>query len=404
MPLEILFLTAQLPYPPRLGGALRNHGMLTGLAARHRVSLLSLLEPGQPDPATTPLSGICERLVTAPAPTRTRADRLRDLLSGQADMARRLWSEAYADALRSVLAGQRYDVAHVGGLEMAPYLEILRQNNFAGLVVFDDYNAEAALQHRIFEVDLRTPRRWHAALYSLIQWRRLVAFETRVCQGADRVLAVSSPDAQLLRALKHDTPVSVIPNAIDVAAYRIDVTPAVSLLHPALVFTGKMDYRPNVDAALWFATEVLPRVQRRVPEAHFAIVGQKPHPRLAPLRNCPDITITGAVDDVKPYIAAADVYVVPMRMGSGTRFKVLEAMAMRRAIVSTTLGTQGLEAQSGLHLLVADDPASFAEAVVALLEDDARRASLGQQACAFVSEGYDWGRVIPRLEAVYESA
>ena len=103
-------------------------------------------------------------------------------------------------------------------------------------------------------------------------------------------------------------------------------------------------------------------------------------------------------------VAAADVYVVPMRMGSGTRFKVLEAMAMKRAIVSTTLGAQGLEAENGRHLLVGDDPTSFAGAVVALLTDEVRRASLGEQAHAFVAEGYDWGRIIPRLEAIYEPA
>jgi glycosyltransferase involved in cell wall biosynthesis len=287
---------------------------------------------------------------------------------------------------------------------MAPYLEVVRQSDFDGLALFDNYNAEAALQHRIFEVDLRTPLRWHAALYSFIQWRRLIAFETHVCAQADHVLAVSGLDAQLLGALKHETPVSVIPNAIDVASYRLDGTPDDLLARPSLVFTGKMDYRPNVDAALWFAAEVLPRVQSQVPEAHFAIVGQKPHARLAPLHNRPDITITGAVDNIRPYIAAADVYVVPMRMGSGTRFKVLEAMAMERAIVSTTLGAQGLDAESGSHLLVADTPAAFADAIAALLNDDARRASLGQSAIKLVSEGYDWGRIVPRLEAIYEQA
>lgn len=404
MSLAILFLTAQLPYPPRLGGALRNHGMLVGLAQGQRVSLLSLLEPGQPDPAATPLAEICDPLVTVPAPRRrTRAQRLRDLLSGQADMARRLWSDAYADALRQLLAAHPFDVIHVGGLEMAPYLPVLRQSGFTGLVVFDNYNAEAALQRRIFEVDLRTPWRWHAALYSLVQWRRLVAFETHACQQADHVLAVSEADARLLRALRHHAPVTVIPNAIDVPSYDANCPPA-DLPHPALVFTGKMDYRPNVDAALWFADEVLPRIQRRVPEAHFAIVGQQPHPRLAPLQVRPDVTLTGAVDNVRPYIAAADVYVVPMRMGSGTRFKILEAMAMRRAIVSTTLGAQGLEAESGRHLLVADDAGAFAEAVVTLLGDDARRASLGHDAHSFVAQGYDWGRIIPRLEVVYEAA
>lgn len=404
MALKILFLTAQSPYPPRLGGALRNYGMISGLAENHDVSLLSLLEPGQPHPQETQLASMCDEIVTVPVPPRSRGQRVRDLLAGHADMARRLWSVQLVHELRDLLSARQFDVLHLGGLEMAPYLRVVREMAFGGMVVFDDYNAEAALQKRIFEVDLRTPRRWHAALYSLVQWLRLTRFETEVCRMADRVLAVSTLDAELLRALDHETPVTVIPNAIQVGSYHLDGMPTDLLPHPALVFTGKMDYRPNVDAALWFADEVLPSVQAQFPEVHFAIVGQKPHARLDPLRDRPGVIITGVVEDIKPYIASAVVYVVPMRMGSGTRFKVLEAMAMRRPIVSTTLGAEGLDAHNGRHLLVADNPSEFAGAIAALLTDESKRNSMGQAAYAFVADNYDWKTIIPRLEAVYESA
>ena len=409
MTLDILFLTAQWPHPPRTGAALRNHGLISGLVARQRVSVLSLLDVGQSDPTTEgqadPLVSICRRVQCLPAPLRPPSERLRNLLAGQADMARRLWSEEYAVALTDMLAAERYDVIHIGGLEMAPYLEVIKRNGFEGMVVFDNYNAESALQRRIFEIDLSNPRRWHAAAYSLLQWRRLIAFETSVCRRASQVLAVSQPDAELLRDLKHTTPVAVVPNAIEVAAYTVNNTVPGLLPSPTLVFTGKMDYRPNVDAALWFVSSILPLIQKEIPEAHFAIVGQKPHARLETLRQRIDVTLTGEVEDIRPYIAAADVYVAPMRMGSGTRFKLLEAMAMKRPTVSTALGAQGLDAQAGRHFVLADRPDAFAAAVVGLLSDVQRRASLGQEAHDFVKAYYDWKNIIPRVEAVYyESA
>ena len=167
-----------------------------------------------------------------------------------------------------------------------------------------------------------------------------------------------------------------------------------------MVFSGTMDFRPNVDAALWFAQEVLPLIRQEEPDARFMVVGQKPHRRLDVLRGRSDVTLTGAVDDVRPYIAGAAVYVVPLRMGGGTRFKILEAAAMSRAVVSTSMGCDGFPVESGRELLIADTPRAFADAVVALLRDPVRRAELGAAARTFV-QAYDWKNIIPRMEAVY---
>ncbi|MER3514494.1 MAG: glycosyl transferase family 1, partial [Chloroflexota bacterium] len=148
----------------------------------------------------------------------------------------------------------------------------------------------------------------------------------------------------------------------------------------SLVFTGKMDFRPNVDAALWLAHDILPRVRQAHPEATLAIVGQRPSPAVARLAKQPGVIITGRVEDVRPYIAGAQVYVAPLRMGSGTRLKLLEAMAMGAAIVSTRLGAEGLPVESGRHLLLADTSADFAQAVTALLDAPAQRQALGRAA------------------------
>jgi glycosyltransferase involved in cell wall biosynthesis len=169
-----------------------------------------------------------------------------------------------------------------------------------------------------------------------------------------------------------------------------------------LVFTAKMDFRPNVDAVLWFAREVLPLIRQGAPQTRFWVVGKDPHPRLAPLASDPAVVLTGWVEDVRPYIAGAAVYVIPLRIGGGTRLKVLEAMAMGKAIVSTALGCEGFELVPDQELVIADSPADFAAAVLALLHDPDRREQLGRAGRRFAGSRYDWQIIVPQLEQVYE--
>lgn len=403
---RLLFLTPQLPYPPHQGGALRNFGLIKGLAQRgYAITLLSFVEAGQPPYTEPPLADLCASVVTLPAPIRTLRRRLIDLLVGHADMARRLWSPPLLDALQGLLERERFWAIHFGGLEMATYLRLTRstlQTRASNtLLIYDATNAEYALQARIAQQDVRLVHRWHQALYSIIQAQRLKRFEAAICRAADYIFACSQADAYLLGKLSPSTPVAVIPNAIDVADYDVTKWLPADIPHPALVFTGKMDFRPNVDAVLWFAERILPRIQRSVPEAHFVIVGQKPHPRLDALRGRPGILLTGAVPHIQPYLAAADVYVAPLRMGSGTRLKLLEAMAMGCAVVSTQLGAEGIDVREGEHLMLADSPDAFAQAVLTLLYDKVRRKDIGAKAARLVRQRYDWSAIIPHVEAAY---
>ena len=162
-----------------------------------------------------------------------------------------------------------------------------------------------------------------------------------------------------------------------------------------------MDFRPNVDAVLWFARHVLPRVRADVPDVCFFVVGQRPHRRLDVLRRDPAVVLTGWVEDVRPYIAQAAVCVAPLRIGGGTRLKLLEAMAMGKPVVATRLGAEGYPLADGRELLLADTPADFAARVIALLRAPERGATLGRAARAFVQEHYDWRVIVPRLEAAY---
>jgi len=400
--MKLLFLTPQLPYPPHQGTALRNWGLIAHLAHEHEIHLMSFLEPGQglqPDPL---LVQTCARVGTVPQPPRSLSRRLRDLiLTPLPDMALRLDSPALRRRLAKWLAREAFDVVHVEGIELAPALDLLEADQPRPFILFDDHNCEYLLQKRAFLTDLGNPLRWHAAAYSFVQWQRLRRYEAWVCRRADHVLAVSQADAEALRRLVPELRPTVLPNGIDVSTYQPGLDPAPGMGEAALVFTGKMDFRPNVDAVLWFTRQVLPRIRHAVPDAHLWVVGQKPHPLLEPLRDHPAVTLTGWVESVQPYIAGAAVYVVPLRMGGGTRLKLLEAMAMERAVVATRMGAEGYQLVDGQEVLLADDADAFARAAVALLRDTARRRRLGKAGRAFVEAHYDWEALIPHLATVY---
>ncbi len=402
---RILVLTPQLPYPPHQGRSLRNYNLLRYLAegAGHQVSLLSFATPDSRPEDLAHLRAFCRTVEAIPEPVRTMGRRLRTLATSPwPDMAWRLASPAFERALLSRLAQEPFDVLQIEGIELARYLWL---PELAGpqrpLVVFDDHNAEYLLQKRACATDSRRPRRWAAAGYSFVQWLRLRRFEREVCRRSDRVIAVSAADAAALRALDPALQPSVVPNGVDLEYFHPAFRPSPALEHPCVVFTGKMDFRPNIDAVLWFARRILPRLWAQHPGLCFYVVGQSPSPRLSALQSEPRITITGRVDDVRPYIAGADVYVVPLLVGGGTRLKVLEAMAMGQALVSTRLGVEGLGVTGGDELLLADEPAAFAAQILALLDDKESRRRLGRQAREFVERRYGWGSIGPRLETAY---
>jgi sugar transferase (PEP-CTERM/EpsH1 system associated) len=416
--MKILFLTPQLPYPPHQGTAIRNYNLIRHLAPHHEIHLLSFVRSPDDLAEAGPLHQLCRRVAGVATPHRSPVKRLLSVfLSPQPDMALRLPSAEFQGRLEAWLRETPFDVIQVEGIEMAGYGLGIREQGLGTrkqgkpLLVFDDHNAEYVLQQRAFETDARRPRRWMGALYSLIQWQKLRRYEARVCRAFDRVVAVSPADAQALQQLVPELEVTVVLNGVDTEALsneamRNEVMSKAmdneTLVDSSLlVFVGKMDFRPNVDAVLWFCQQILPLIRRERPSIRFVIVGREPHPRVQALAQDPRITVTGYVEDVRPYIARAAVYVVPLRMGSGTRLKVLEAMAMSQAIVSTTLGCEGIALTPGREAILADTAQEFAQRVMELLDDEERRRSMGQQARRLVEARYDWRVIVPRLEQVY---
>jgi len=301
----------------------------------------------------------------------------------------------------------------VESMEMARYaMQVVEQRPPGAkkpIVVFDNLNAEYVLQRRAFEIDRQQVKTWPKALYSWLQWRRLQRYEQKVCRSVDTVLTVSDTDATAIAYLDKTIDLHVVPNGVDCSFFSAAAQPAAypaetQIRHLAsIIFTATMDFRPNVDAVLWFCQDILPLIKIDAFHVHFYVVGNRPPAQVRALAS-PAVTVTGYVSDIRPYIANSMVYVVPMRIGSGTRLKILEAMAMHIPVVSTTVGAEGIEVTPGQNILIGDSPAEFAHHVVNLLGNAAERSRLAGNARRLVEDTYDWTTIVPNLEKAYSQA
>jgi glycosyltransferase involved in cell wall biosynthesis len=423
---KILILSPYPPYPPHGGGTMRIYQILRGLTARHDVTCLSFAPDSAAERALAPLQRVC-RVVTVrgPAPRGLPQRAWTTLAAPLPDMALRNASPAYAEALRALLATERFDVVQAESIEMAGYLPAShdRRPTSSGrrpCYVLDQFNAEFVLQKRAALTSLKAalaPTIRHpkskildlaGGIYSLIQWRKLARYEARVMRACDLVLAVADEDRDTLLGLAPAANIGVVPNGVDAdhfshAALAGARSGALAFGPPTLVFSGTLDFRPNVDAVIWFAREVLPRLRSYRPDLRLLVVGRRPARALRALAAEGAIVLTGEVPDARPYIAGAHVYVVPMRIGGGVRLKLLEALALEAPVVSTTMGAEGLAGlRHGQHCLLSDDAAGFAAAVLRLLDDAPLGRRLGAAGRALARDRYDWRVVVPQLEALYE--
>ncbi len=397
--MKILLLSPDIPFPSESGAAIRNWGIISGLdAAGHEVTLLSFADRAM-DAGSEPLLERCRAVHSVALPKRGKGPRLIQLItSNSADMESRLASSKFDTILRKLLRTESFDIVQFSGLELGGYLDAILAEKRGAKVIYDALNAEADLQRVIADVDSKSLRRLPAMLYSRTQVDRLARFEERVCRSADAVVAVSDEDRALL-ARYAGAPITVMSNGIHAENYR--PPPENRRARQQLVFTGKMDYRPNVDAIEWFCTQALPLARQRLPEIQLEVVGRNPHPRLLSLAETGDFHLTGWVESVLPYLHEAALYIVPLRMGSGTRLKILQAMAAGCTVVSTSIGAAGLNQEARETIAIADDASAFAAAVVKLLRDDNRRKSMGEMARRQARAHYDWRALMPTLLELY---
>lgn len=417
--MKILLLSPYPPYPPRGGGTMRIYQIIRGLAQRHTLTCLTFAPDAAAEQALAPLGDLC-RVVAVRGPASRSALRRAwtTFASPFPDMALRNVSPAFRAVLHDLVTRERFDAVQAESIEMAPYLAGLPLVDRASSanrprLVLDQFNAEYVLQKRAALTDLRAAltlsnpvRRGAGGVYSLIQWVKLAHYERDVMQQCDVTIVVSDDDRRALERLGGARFV-VAPNGVDTTffsrgALARDHRAPLSFAAPTLVFSGTLDFRPNVDALVWFVDAVLPQVHIRRPDVRLLAVGKRPAPVLRRLAEQGRLTLTGEVADVRPYLAGAAVYVVPMRIGGGIRLKVLEAFALESPVVSTSLGVEGIVGlRDGVHCLLADAPQQFADAILRLLDDPATGRALGAAARELACAGYDWEAIIPRLEAAY---
>jgi sugar transferase (PEP-CTERM/EpsH1 system associated) len=391
--LEILVLAPYPPYPARSGGASRTLHLARALARRHRVSLLCF---GSADERAglEPLREWCDEVHTVDYPAAARRRRrlyqLRSLVGRRSFSHHAYFSRAMAGALAGLLSRRRFDVVQADASEMGYYwplpggvLQVLNTQNVEHLILERTWRGETSRLRRLF---------------ARLEARKLRRGELAVCRASDAVLAVSEVDADALRPHVGPVTVRVVPNGVDTDFF----TPGAAPEHPGrLLFTGAMGYRPNTDAACHFAERILPIVRAAAPEATFAIVGKDPPEAVRRLAG-DGVEVTGTVPDVRPWMRSAEVFVVPLRVGGGTRLKILEAMASGRAVVSTSVGCEGLDVTPEEDILVGDTPEAFAAQVLRCLRDPDLRARLGARGRALVERRYRWDAIGDRLAAFYE--
>lgn len=259
-------------------------------------------------------------------------------------------------------------------------------------VLFFAHNVEHLIWKRLCDQGSSV---WQRPLLE-IEWRKMRHYEGRACRQADMAVAVSSEDRYALDVNAGNDNCVAISTGVDVSYFRPNETEESPV---GLVFTGSMDWHPNEDAILYFIEEILPAIRREMPRTSLMVVGRNPSARLKRVTDEAGVSVTGTVDDIRPYIAGAAVYVVPLRIGGGTRLKIFEALAMGKAVVSTSVGAEGLPLDDGEHFVRADNPADFSRSVVELLEDPARRKRLGAAGRALVERRYSWSYVAREFEA-----
>jgi glycosyltransferase involved in cell wall biosynthesis len=401
--LRVLFVTPYLPSPPRFGGQRRLHGLIAGLASSHDVSVLSLVDPSEDHTeANRATQAYCRRVVTVPnhryaaGPAQKRLQQLGSLLSARS-YEWLIHRETNLDAvLKELLAMEHFDVVHFEFPHMAacrPRASALRTDGPAFLL--DEHNIE-------YDVVRQTAAGAGGALrraYSAINWRKVHVEERRAWAHLDGCTLTSARDQGLLLADAPSTRTAVVPNGVDLDFFqpRVDAEPR----QPStLLFFGAIDYYPNTDAVLHFAREVMPRLSERVPRVSLSIVGRRPPSTVVALRSSV-VEVAGAVEDVRPHIERAGIVIVPLRIGGGTRLKILEAMAMGKAIVSTSLGAEGLDVVPERDLLIADEPVEFARQGERLLDDPNLADRLGRSARRLVAARYGGQASVDRLSTFY---
>lgn len=396
--MKVLILTPRIFFPADTGGRIRSANMFREMSKSVDVTILCYTSQDDAPEDVEAMRGVCGRLELVPwheVPThsvRGYLNVLKNAASSDAFVIAKYATPAMKRRVAELLAAESYDLVVCDFLHMAGNLD---EVDFRPRVLFQ-HNVEAVIRRRQSREAGSLPLK----AYFWWDWFRLHRFEGRAGELFDHSIMVSDKDCETMaRAYGiHDT--SSIPLGVDNEFFSPSPEEADEATH--LVFTGSMDWLPNQDATEFFVGEVMPRL-REHGRFVFWVVGRNPPASIRALaEEHDDVEVTGTVDDIRPYLRRGHVYVVPLRIGGGTRIKIFEAMAMQRAVVSTSIGAEGLPVTHGEDCLIADTPQELADAIVALADDLERRGKVAEAGRRLVAENYSWSVAADRFRAICE--
>ena len=385
--MKLLWVKADFLHPPDRGAQIRTLEVLKRLHRRHEIHYVALHNG---DPARS--SEYCFRAypIEHYVPEKNTAAFAGQLLKGLASplpvAVSRYRSDAMKRKIESLSRQEKFDAIVCDFLFPSPNIPEL-----ASCVLFQ-HNVEAVIWKRHVENASDFARRW----YFQLQAKRMAAYESQVCRAVKNVVAVSDVDAAFMRNEYRARKVDAIATGVDLE-YFTPQGPAATISD--LVFVGSMDWMPNIDGAKWFVRNILPLIRKRKPDCSVMFAGRKPTNAILNLAEQDSlIQVSGTVPDIRPYVWGAAVSIVPLRIGGGTRLKIFESMAAGTPVVSTMLGAEGLPVEPGTHLLVADNPADFAESCLRLIEDRAVAAKLAKAGRDLVASRFSWETVSLQFE------
>jgi polysaccharide biosynthesis protein PslH len=388
--MKILVLDEEFPYPTNTGKRTRSFNLYARLARRFGIRYVGFGAHDSEAGEALRAQGVETVGVPSSIPPKGGAlfygRLLLNLLSPEPYIVSSHDCAVYRTAVAGQIASFQPDLVLC---EWTPYAIYVR-NLIGPKKVVSAHNVEADIWQRYAETETNPLRR----AYILEQWRKVARFEKTALTWVDALVAVSDGDRDRLAGLCPGLRTHTIPNGVDLEYFRLLPAPEA---RDHLVFTGSMDWRPNQDAARYFAESIFPLLRQQRPNLECTFVGRSPPPEIEKLARIPGFHVSGTVPDVRPYVERAAAYIVPLRVGGGSRLKILEALSMGRPVVSTTVGAEGLVVEPGKHLLLADDPAAFAQAVLRVLDDQDLAGSLVAEGARLVREKYGWDALAEQL-------
>lgn len=392
--MKILNVMPYSPVPPDFGGALRENYLLRSLASKHDVTVLTYGDDDQLSLFKQEFDELVDEIHMIKEPWERRFRRIAQLCaiwSSKSYFHNHNCSQQMQEKVDELLARNNFDAIHCE-------FSVMGNLDFGDdhIKVVDTHNVEYENYRRMWKKTSTPFKKW----FYRHEYQKVYKEEIKALSEQDVIFSTSSEDRTIMKEDVPDVPNYVIPNGVDTSYFRPNFAQEVEPY--SIVFTGMMAYTPNYDGMLYFLDEIFPHIQDEVPEAKVYIVGKRP-PKELKERESEHVTVTGFVDDVRPYVWQSSVFVVPLRMGSGTRLKVVESLAMKKPVVSTSLGCEGIDVKHGESILIEDSPKAFAKSVIRLFKDQELYFKLTSNGYEVIKNNYEWNSIGDKMLEVYDS-